>query len=110
MLDADEEDETILDNLVGFIKTLKGKIDTINQAGQPPAPMPMPGAAPTGNIQENTLNGAQVTAIVDLIGQINSGSLAPDSGIAIVKSAFPTIPEDQIQAIFGSGNAAPAPA
>jgi len=46
MLDAEEEDETILDNLVGFIKTLKGKIDTLNAASQPPQPAVVPNPSP----------------------------------------------------------------
>jgi hypothetical protein len=43
-LDADEENEDILQNLVDFLHVLKGKIDALALAAQPPAPPPQ--AAP----------------------------------------------------------------
>jgi hypothetical protein len=41
-LDADGEDEKVMQNLVDFISSVKGKVDAIKAASQPPAP-----AAPT---------------------------------------------------------------
>ncbi len=45
-LDADEENERIIDNLVKFINVLKGKIDDLAQAAAPPAPPDVPPAPP----------------------------------------------------------------
>lgn len=39
-LDADEEDVTIIENLIAFMKVLKGKIDAMTAAAQPPVPPP----------------------------------------------------------------------
>ncbi|MDD5303532.1 MAG: hypothetical protein PHS14_10540 [Elusimicrobia bacterium] len=50
-LDADEENEKIIRNLVEFLSVIKGKMDELAQAAQPPAPPaeppgPQPGAPP----------------------------------------------------------------
>ncbi len=46
MLDADDEAEEVLQRLVGFIRYVKQKIDTVNAATQPPSPQVVPNPAP----------------------------------------------------------------
>jgi hypothetical protein len=45
-LDADEEDKKIIENLVQFMKVIKDKMDALQRAATPPAPVAPPAAAP----------------------------------------------------------------
>ena len=51
-------------------------------------------------VSETALNGAQVTALVDLAAKVKSGELPKASSIAIAKAAFPAIDASVLEAIF----------
>lgn len=51
MLDADGEDEKVMQNLVDFIGTVKGKVDAIKAASAPPPMVPNPAPQPPPMVQ-----------------------------------------------------------
>jgi capsid protein len=56
-------------------------------------------AAPE-DIQDTALNGAQVTALMDLAQSVATGTLTPEAAKAIAAAAFPLITEEIINRIF----------
>lgn len=52
-------------------------------------------------VQDTALNGAQVTALVDLVSQARQGVIPVDTAQAIAAAAFPLIGPDELAAIFG---------
>jgi hypothetical protein len=48
-----------------------------------------------------TLNGAQVTSLADILAQVAAGTLPFETGKAMVKTAFPTVTDQQIDEMFG---------
>lgn len=74
--------------------------------GGDPAPAPAPAKPATTNAAPApeaavTLNGAQVTSLVDIVSQVGAGALPVESAKAIANAAFPGLTADQIEAIFG---------
>jgi hypothetical protein len=66
--------------------------------------------APSGDIPANetqvdvaksALNGAQIASLVEVVANIKSGILTPDSGLQIIMASFPTIDEAQARKIVG---------
>lgn len=66
--------------------------------------------APVGDIPANetqvdvaksALNGAQIASLVEVVANIKSGILTPDSGLQIIMASFPTIDEAQARKIVG---------
>lgn len=74
-----------------------------------------PAAAAAGaasDIQATALNGAQVTALVDIVARVTSGDIPLSSAAAMVRASFPLLTEAQVDAIFADveeGSAPPAP-
>jgi hypothetical protein len=69
----------------------------------PDAPGTAPAAAVPATetaVQDTALNGAQVSALVDLIVQVRSGVVPVDAAQAIAAAAFPLMTPEQIAAIF----------
>jgi hypothetical protein len=60
---------------------------------------PQVAAAPE-DIQDTALNGAQVTALMELAQSVATGTLTPEAAKAIAAAAFPLITEDIINRIF----------
>ena len=60
-------------------------------------------AAPVGGapVSSTALNGAQVTALQGLQAAVAAGQLPLENAIATARAAFPMIPEDTLQTIFG---------
>lgn len=56
-------------------------------------------AAPE-DIQDTALNGAQVTALMELAQSVATGTLTPEAAKAIAAAAFPLITEDIVNRIF----------
>lgn len=50
----------------------------------------------SGNIQQEALNGAQVTALQGIIFAVAAGNLDPATAAALIRVAFPLVTEDQI--------------
>lgn len=57
-------------------------------------------AAAPEDIQDTALNGAQVTALMELAQSVATGTLTPEAAKAIAAAAFPLITEDIINRIF----------
>jgi len=81
--------------------------DTMAQ-GFPPAVTPAagvtaapPSAAPAeASVADTAMNGAQVTALLDIIAKVHSGEIDKATAPAIVKSAFPLLSDEQIAAMM----------
>lgn len=69
-------------------------------------------ATPEVSLQAMALNGAQVTALLEVIAQIGAGTITADAAQAIITSAFPTIAESVAQQMVAGANkpAEPLPA
>lgn len=70
-------------------------------AGQAEAPGAVVGVNVEGDVADTALNGAQVTALVDIIVQVSAGVLPRDSGIAALQRAY-QLDEAQASALMGS--------
>jgi len=55
---------------------------------------------PLDDVQAQALNGAQITALVDLLKELAANMLPPDAVAALIKIAFPTIPSDLVQQLM----------
>ena len=53
------------------------------------------------------LNGAQVTALLGIIEQVAAGSLTPRAGSAVIKAAFPSLSDPEIEQMIGGAIAPP---
>lgn len=75
----------------------------------PPTDNPTAQAAtdPNAAVQDTALNGAQVTALVDLIVQAREGVIPVDAAQAIAAAAFPLMTPEQLAAIFNPVRSAP---
>lgn len=72
-----------------------------------PAAKPVAGAS---DVQATALNGAQVTAMVDLATQVATGQLPLANAQAIARAAFPGVSEDTLAGVFaGLDTFTPAP-
>ncbi len=58
--------------------------------------------APGGIVQDAALNGAQVTALLELIRAVQSGEIPVEAGRLAALTAFPLVPEDRISAMFNA--------
>jgi len=84
-------------------------------AGRQPAPAALP--APVGDVpvdaaavtlQDTALNGAQVTALLQILASISSGTLDQQAAVALIASAFPSIPEAEAKAIVSGAVSVPS--
>jgi HK97 family phage portal protein len=55
----------------------------------------------SAQIQQASLNGAQVTSLLEVINAISTGQLPIETGRAIINSSFPVISATQLQQIIG---------
>lgn len=61
----------------------------------------------TNTISKVSMNGAQVSSLLEIVQQVNTGTLQRESAIALIVSAFP-FDESQAEKILGDGNVTPA--
>jgi phage-related protein (TIGR01555 family) len=54
------------------------------------------------NLQQTALNGAQITALLEIVGQVSAGTLAPEAGTQAIRLGFPQIPEDDVRALISA--------
>lgn len=67
-----------------------------------------PTAAEAGSIQQEALNGAQVTALQGIIFAVAAGNLDSDTASALIRVAFPLVTDEQIEEMLGNaGNLTP---
>lgn len=69
---------------------------------------PVEGEPTTTETVPVSLNGAQITSLLDIASQVSAGLLTPEAAFAIARVAFPTIAEDQLSAIFNNIDSQPA--
>jgi len=73
-----------------------------------------PEGGPNGEtLQEVSLNGAQVSGIIEILNQISAGLIDKPAGKVLIEAAFPTIPPSMVSSIVDGTNdvsdAAPLP-
>lgn len=78
-------------------------------SGAGPASAQTDGAASSGSIQQEALNGAQVTALQGIIFAVSAGTLDPETAAALIRVAFPLVEEDQIEEMLGNARNTPPP-
>lgn len=61
------------------------------ESGLEPVDSQEPVIAPDTTIQEASLNGAQVTALLEILKGVGEGTLTADSAVSLITSAFPQI-------------------
>jgi hypothetical protein len=54
-----------------------------------------------------SLNGAQITALVEIAARASAGELAPNAARLIAAASFPTVPSQTIDQIFADIASAP---
>jgi hypothetical protein len=57
---------------------------------------------PDSNIQSTALNGAQVTALLEVVSKVTSGEVSKESAKSIIRSAFPLLIDNDINGIINS--------
>ena len=64
-----------------------------------------PEGGPNGEtLQEVSLNGAQVSGIIDILNQISAGLIDKPAGKVLIEAAFPSIPSTMVAAIVNGTN------
>ena len=67
-----------------------------------------PSAGP--DLQEQALNGAQVSSLLEILGNLAGGLLTPVGAKALISGAFPTMPEQTVDSIIAGVNEGVTPA
>jgi hypothetical protein len=63
---------------------------------------PLSAAANGAALADTALNGAQVTALLEVLTQVSSGLLDKQSAVAVIVAAFPAIsPEEAVKIVTG---------
>lgn len=116
LLEQPEADKTFLQ--LGF-STLEmaASISRKSAAAQPgpandgasidPTADPLAAATSGANLAATALNGAQVTALLEVLAKISDGTLDKDAAVALITSAFPTIADDFARQMVDGANDAP---
>jgi phage gp29-like protein len=94
-----ERDESI--TRMGFRPTLAYIQDTYGGEWEPAAPASSLGGG-TESVQQTALNGAQVRALREVIGQVEAGELPPARAAELLQSAFPAIAPATIRRLVGA--------
>ena len=50
---------------------------------------------------ETALNGAQVSSLVQIVGEVAAGRIPRGTGVELIIAAFPTMSRDQAERIMG---------
>jgi hypothetical protein len=85
-----------------------------NATADPEGVPPVDGVSPVADgglvLQDTALNGAQVTALLQILASISSGTLDNQGAVSLIVSAFPSIGEPEATAIVAGAIEAPADA
>jgi len=66
------------------------------------APVAKPGAGPVGeNVQQQVLNGTQVSSLVDIVAQVSGETIPRDAGVQIIMLAY-QVDQPKAEALMGS--------
>ena len=67
--------------------------------------IPTPEGGPNGEtLQDVSLNGAQVSGIIEILNQISAGLIDKSAGKVLIEAAFPTIPPNMVSTIVEGTN------
>lgn len=104
-LDANNERPEVIARLNTLLTKVSRQMDefnkTINNASAPPvvnAPAPAPEPTP---VQDLSMNGAQITAIADIVAKVQAQLITPVSAKALITAGFPNTPMQLIDAMVG---------
>ena len=64
-------------------------------------------AAGAVTLADTSLNGAQVTALIEVLTQVSTGVLSPAAAVVLITSAFPTVTADQATKMVEGVNTQP---
>lgn len=73
-------------------------------AAADPTEDPLAAATTGANMASTALNGAQVTALLEVLGQISAGTIDKDAAVALITSAFPTIAKELARTMVDGAN------
>ena len=76
------------DEMRASIKGMAVELDADEAQVEMPAGLEMPAPVEASSIQEQALNGAQITSMVEVVTAVNSDLISRESGIAILMRAF----------------------
>jgi HK97 family phage portal protein len=97
-------DKQLVDEMVGGVKVIT--VDAVHEPEPLAAPSAPESAEPAAEDQATpetiggvdvaslALNGAQVTALLEVVRQISEGTITKEAATLVITSAFPTIPEE----------------
>jgi hypothetical protein len=60
--------------------------------------------APVADLQQQALNGAQVSSLLEILANLSAGLLTVDGAKALISGAFPTIPAETVNSIIAGVN------
>jgi HK97 family phage portal protein len=64
----------------------------------------LPDMAAAADLQQQALNGAQVSSLLEIITSLSAGLLTPDGAKSLIVGAFPTMPEATVDSIIAGVN------
>lgn len=110
LLDTESANQTFVQ--LGFSTLDNAAAAASDPSGDQPEPMPAelpatPADAPSVagvDLQATALNGAQVTALLEVLAQVSAGALEQDAAVALITSAFPTVSEDLARQMVAGAN------
>jgi len=76
---------------------------------EPAADEPEPATGITNDLAATALNGAQVTALLEVLAQVSAGTLEKPAAVALITSAFPTVSPDLAQQMVDGSIPLPPP-
>ena len=76
------------DEMRASVKSMSVELDADEAQVEMPAGLEMPAPVEASSIQEQALNGAQITSMVEVVTAVNSDLISRESGIAILMRAF----------------------
>lgn len=92
----------------GIKATGEGSAEPQEETSEPQEtsePTTAPEGGPNGEtLQEVSLNGAQVSGIIEILSQISSGLIDKPAGKVLIAAAFPTIPDNMVSTIVEGTN------
>jgi hypothetical protein len=83
-----------------------GPVADADPAGEPGAGTQVVGGV---DLQATALNGAQVTALLEVLAQVSAGALDQDAAVALITSAFPTVSIDLARQMVAGANVVAQP-
>ena len=85
--------------------TAEDQPDTDAPASTEANSIPLPEGGPNGEtLQEVSLNGAQVSGIIEILAQISAGLIDKPAGKVLIEAAFPSIPSSMVSTIVDGTN------